>query len=473
MARLVVQFGTSAAWDIPLKAGTNSIGRGPDNDFMIEDDSVSTTHCQIVVDSGSAVIRDLGSTNGTYVNCARVSEAALQPGQTIHLGSLELLFDSDAPEQAGAAAPVAAARAVPEGAPPVLPPVTSPPRPARAGPAARFAVGVPPPPLGARQTVPIAAPLAAAAPSAATGSGPCKYHPKTPGRFVCSHCQIYFCELCVTTRGQQKFCRACGAECAPARVQIQRPKEPKGGFYARLPGAFVFPFRGSGVLLLVAGTILLAVLRLGGAAVTLGMAGMVGGVVSAGYLLTYMQSIIHSTAVGEEEMPPLPGLTNFWEDILLPYFQLMGLMLISFAPAIGVRWWVIATQQESMGLLVQAVFALGYLYFPMGLLALAMLDSVAAANPLLVIPSILKVPLEYLVTLIALAGVLGISELGDSMLRVLFPRGVGTHSVAKLLELFAAQAFWSLASLYLLIVSMRILGLLYLTNKDKLGWYNR
>jgi hypothetical protein len=39
-----------------------------------------------------------------------------------------------------------------------------------------------------------------------------------------------------------------------------------------------------------------------------------------------------------------------------------------------------------------------------------------------------------------------------------------------MLALFGAQSFWSLASLYLLTVSMHILGLLYVTKKEKLGW---
>jgi hypothetical protein len=270
------------------------------------------------------------------------------------------------------------------------------------------------------------------------------------------------------------------------QVQIQRPAAPKG-FFTRLPEAFVFPFRGSGVLLLIVGTILLVAIKacggMGGFGVRTGTAYRSGlglgwwvlivEVIVLGYLFTYMQCIVHSTAVGEEEMPPLPGISSFWEDIVLPFLQLMGLTAISFVPAIGVACWVIATQQESMGVLLLSVFALCCLYFPMAFLAVAMLDSVTAANPLLVIPSIFKVPLEYLVAIIALAGVLVIRALGDFMLGMLFPRGMVTHSIPKLLEMFAAQAFWSLVSLYLLTVSMRILGLLYVTKKDKLGWYNR
>src|ERR1035438_5391828 len=108
MGRLIVQPGSPTAWEIKLKAGANSLGRNPANDFKLDDPSVSGAHCHIVVQDGNAVIKDLGSTNGTYVNRSAVKEAALQPGQTIHLGSLELRFDTDGPAFSGAAQPAAA-----------------------------------------------------------------------------------------------------------------------------------------------------------------------------------------------------------------------------------------------------------------------------------------------------------------------------------------------------------------------------
>ena len=473
MARLVVQPGSPTAWEIKLKAGANSLGRSPANDFKLDDPSVSGSHCQIVVDNGNAVIKDLGSTNGTYVNRSPVKEAALQPGQTLHLGSLELMFYSDAPVAAVDAAPPSVPRAA------TLATVA---RVTTAATVAGVAAPIALPAVG-----PIPAPPVSVA-SLDAGPQFCKFHPKTPARFLCNHCQRFFCELCVNTRGLQKFCRTCGVECVPVRVQIQPPPPPKG-FYARLPGAFVFPFRGSGVLVLIVGTFLLAIVSAGGGmggsglrgrmgpgfrgGMSFGWWGLMARVVVLGYLFTYMQSIIHSTAVEEEEMPTLPSMTNFWEDIVLPCLQLIGVTLISFAPAIGVGFWVVATEQESMGVLLVSVFALGCLYFPMAFLAAALLDSVAAANPLQVIPSIFKVPREYLVAVIALAGVLGIRSLGDFVLLELFPRGLATHSTAKLLGMFAAQAFWSLASLYLLTVGMRILGLLYVAKKEELGWYDR
>jgi hypothetical protein len=487
MARLVVQPGSPTAWEIKLNAGANSLGRSPANDFQLDDPSVSSSHCQIVLENGNAVIRDLGSTNGTFVNHAPVRETALQPGQTIHLGTLELLFCPDAAACAGAVQPTVVPRPTASPAP-VPPRVIAPAGVTRTQPSVTVI-------LSSNHQSPVSdhPPISVPAPPISVepiDAGPqlCKFHPKTPARFACDHCRHCFCELCVNTRGHQKFCRTCGVECVPLRVQIQLPPPPKG-FYARLPGAFVYPFRGSGVLVLIVGTFLIAVVNAGGGMGSFGMRGRTGAgfrggmsfgwwglmarIVVVGYLFTYMQSIIHSTAVEEEEMPPLPDLTNFWDDIMLPCLQLIGVTLISFAPAIGVGLWVVATEQESAGVLLVSVFALSCLYFPMAFLAAALLDSVAASNPLQVIPSILKVPMEYLVAVITLAGVLGIRALGDFALLELFPRGLATHSTTKLLELFAAQAFWSLVSLYLLTVGMRILGLLYVAKKDQLGWYDR
>src|ERR1039457_267327 len=113
MARLVVQPGSPAAWEIKLKAGTNSLERGPANDFTLDDPSVSSSHCHIVLENEHTIIRDLGSTNGTYVNRAPVKETLLQPGRTIHLGGVEMMYCSDAPVSAEAPQPVAAPRIAP------------------------------------------------------------------------------------------------------------------------------------------------------------------------------------------------------------------------------------------------------------------------------------------------------------------------------------------------------------------------
>src|SRR6185312_9812993 len=98
MPRLVINPGTPQAWEIQLKPGLNFLGRGPSNDFKIEDGSVSGSHCQIIVEDGATTIKDMGSTNGTYVNRAKVMESRLESGQPLRLGSVDMIFYTDGPD---------------------------------------------------------------------------------------------------------------------------------------------------------------------------------------------------------------------------------------------------------------------------------------------------------------------------------------------------------------------------------------
>ncbi len=96
MPRLVVNPGSPTAWEIQLKPGANFIGRGFANDFKITDPSVSGSHCQVTVGEAGVTIKDLGSTNGTFINRTQVKDAALQDGQILHLGGVQMAFYSDA-----------------------------------------------------------------------------------------------------------------------------------------------------------------------------------------------------------------------------------------------------------------------------------------------------------------------------------------------------------------------------------------
>ena len=113
MPRLVVNPGSPTAWEIQLKPGVNFIGRGFANDVKIPDGSVSGSHCQITVGDGGTIIKDLGSTNGTFVNRAPVREAPLATGQSVRLGGVEMMFYSDAPAPQTASAPAAMVSAPP------------------------------------------------------------------------------------------------------------------------------------------------------------------------------------------------------------------------------------------------------------------------------------------------------------------------------------------------------------------------
>ena len=69
-----------------------SIGRGSDNDLILDDPQVSRHHCQLKLQHGAYSLTDMGSTNGSYVNGQRVSEIALGPGDLIELGGTRIEF---------------------------------------------------------------------------------------------------------------------------------------------------------------------------------------------------------------------------------------------------------------------------------------------------------------------------------------------------------------------------------------------
>lgn len=466
MARLVINPGSPAAWEVQLKPGVNSLGRAQANDFLIADPSVSGTHCQIVVEGVKTTLKDLGSTNGTYLNRAPVKDAVLQTGQTIHLGGVEMAFYGDGPPPV----PVGVAQAVPAGAPRVtgaapvarisgLPPA---PRVATAAPVARIAA----PAAEAPPPMPVEAPPVAET-TFVTSSQPCKFHPKTPARYYCGHCQRYYCEFCVTARTvggvQHKTCRQCAAELTPVQVAAGGSGSHER-FFSKLPGVFAYPFKGAGPFVLVVCMIVMAALGF--------MSGGFGYFALAlfyGYLFAFMQNIIHSTASEDEELPGWPD----WDDVGGCALRLAGAVVFSFGPALGLFFYTIFSEESTAGVAMIPAMIFGCLYFPMALLAVAMKDSPLAANPLVVLPAIVKVPVEYIVTVLLLAAFIAIRQGGEMALAVIFPRGMTTHSMVTLFEMFGARLLWNFVALYLLAINMRILGLLYVAKKRKLGWFER
>ena len=94
MAKLLIKCSEACAQSIELKVGVNRFGRNATNDFPIDDPTVSSSHCEILLADDSVSIRDLGSTNGTFINGSAIQEARLETGQTIRLGAVELVVES-------------------------------------------------------------------------------------------------------------------------------------------------------------------------------------------------------------------------------------------------------------------------------------------------------------------------------------------------------------------------------------------
>jgi transcriptional regulator with GAF, ATPase, and Fis domain len=77
----------------PLRtSGPNAIGASPASDLVLPVHAVSRQHAEIVRERGAWLLRDRKSTNGTFVDGYRVSEARLEHGQEIRLGDAILKF---------------------------------------------------------------------------------------------------------------------------------------------------------------------------------------------------------------------------------------------------------------------------------------------------------------------------------------------------------------------------------------------
>jgi hypothetical protein len=163
----------------------------------------------------------------------------------------------------------------------------------------------------------------------------------------------------------------------------------------------------------------------------------------------------------------LPG----FDDVFASCFRLIVVVLLCYGPpiALEVANWYGA--QMPAGAIIGTKI-LGCLYLPMAFLAVAMTDNAMAANPFVVIPAILKVPAEYLVTALLLTAIFGLRLIGDEYAGKMGWVILRTRRMDRLFMSFGVRALWSFGSIYLLTVNMRILGLLYVTKKHRLGWFS-
>jgi predicted component of type VI protein secretion system len=94
MARLVILSEGLTGKAHELTVDKTTVGRVDDNTFPIPEGSVSSHHCEILLRGVDVVVRDLNSTNGTYINGNQVAgEAPLKPGQILRLGQIEMRLE--------------------------------------------------------------------------------------------------------------------------------------------------------------------------------------------------------------------------------------------------------------------------------------------------------------------------------------------------------------------------------------------
>jgi hypothetical protein len=94
MAQMIVRSMEKGSQVIELKPGPNRFGRSDANDHPFDDPAISEMHCEVIVDEDFVVVRDLGSTNGTFIDHRPVTESVLYAGQTLQIGPLEMVLEA-------------------------------------------------------------------------------------------------------------------------------------------------------------------------------------------------------------------------------------------------------------------------------------------------------------------------------------------------------------------------------------------
>ena len=100
MARLVVLTEGFTGRTYELKVDRTTVGRVEDNAFQVPEASVSSHHCEILLRGDQVIVKDLDSTNGSYINGQKVSESPLKSGQILRLGQLEMRLETAASKEA-------------------------------------------------------------------------------------------------------------------------------------------------------------------------------------------------------------------------------------------------------------------------------------------------------------------------------------------------------------------------------------
>jgi hypothetical protein len=393
MAKLVVKAPGVPVAELDLPPGIHQVGRSPDASIQINHPSVSGAHCQIAVEADGTRIKDLGSTNGTWIDGQRIEEKALLPGQCARLGEVEVVLDPQAAPPGGvrlASTPLAGVAANPPGPPPMRLP--------KAG---------------------------------------------------------------------------AGVAAGPAR-----------SFYQRVPGAFAYPLKRNGLILLAVGSVVFLVFNLLPAferiAAALAISGglgrgfwtflrmmflnpfvglwMIFTSMVTGYVFLYMQNIISASANGEEEMPSFPAFESWWYDAMEPFLKLAAILACCLAPAVLCRMYL----GSGVWALTLCLGIVGFCYFGMALLAVTICGSWAGMSPQVVVPSILRVPGEYAVYCVLFIVLMGATFHSAQWIREL-PIPLLSYPIYQHL---LGQFFF----LYISAAEMRVLGLLYRAGRERLGW---
>jgi hypothetical protein len=111
VAKIIISQDAQVVQEVELYKERTTIGRHPQNDVVIEHLAVSGRHAAITMVMDDAILEDLGSTNGTYVNGQRIARHQLSDRDRVNVGTFKIDYIAGArilaPRAAAAPAPAA------------------------------------------------------------------------------------------------------------------------------------------------------------------------------------------------------------------------------------------------------------------------------------------------------------------------------------------------------------------------------
>jgi endogenous inhibitor of DNA gyrase (YacG/DUF329 family) len=176
-----------------------------------------------------------------------------------------------------------------------------------------------------------------------------------------------------------------------------------------------------------------------------------------GYILSYLAECIRDSARGELRASNSPSAISGRDEILGQCVVWLACYAFFFGPATFYGGYVHFREVETNNVILGLLLAYGIFFFPMGILAAAMFDSVNGLNPILLICSIASTFLQYCGLVIFLA-CLAFLRVGLSMLS--FGRRWG----------ILADVVPNLLLIWLLLVAVHLIGRFYWRYQEKLNW---
>jgi hypothetical protein len=236
-----------------------------------------------------------------------------------------------------------------------------------------------------------------------------------------------------------------------AAEKTKEPKEDDDSWPGLALEALKFPFRGLGSATVLTGMILAVGIAL---ASWVPIGGPLVALFGWFYFASYSLIVVEAGISGKNEPPDWPEFSNLYETVVVPAFQVVGVLLLALLPGLLLSHFA-GEEEPAEGLTLLGVVGLAYqwLYLPMGMAGLAVSGAIGGALPHRIWPAILRSFPEY-GKVFAIWGALWlVNDLASVVL-----------SWVPLLGGVAAV----MLSVYVLVVQCRFTATMYLRLQDKI-----